>query len=89
MQMAILLAVINSIILLFLVYVYAKMAWRSRAVYSYGLLIFALLLLLQSATTAIGYATTAAYFGEEALPLMSVLQGFELAGLVVLVRITL
>ena len=89
MQMAIVLSVVNSLILLLLVYVYTKMASRTRATYSYGLLIFALLLLLQSVATAIGYTTQAAYFADEALPLMYILQGFELGGLLVLARITL
>jgi len=51
MDAAIGIAVINSIILLGLVYLYARIAVKSRAAYSFGLLFFAVMLLLQNLLT--------------------------------------
>lgn len=89
MQLAVALAGINSAILIVLLYVYGRIMFRTRAMYSVGLFIFAVLLLLQSLVTGIGYVTMASYFGDEALPMMSIVQGLELGGLIVLARITL
>jgi hypothetical protein len=89
MQLAVALAGINSVILIVLLYIYGRMMLRTKALYSAGLFVFALLLLLQSAITGIGYIMLSPYFADEALPLMSIVGGLELAGLVVLVRITL
>lgn len=89
MQLAVALAGINSAILIGLMYIFGRIMFRTRAMYSAGLFVFAVLLLLQSLVTGIGYVTMESYFGHEALPMMSIVQGLELAGLLVLARITL
>ena len=89
MQLAVALAGINSAILIVLLYIYGRIMFRTRAMYSVGLFVFAVLLLLQSLVTGIGYVAMESYFGDEALPMMSIVQGLELGGLIVLVRITL
>ncbi len=89
MQLAVAFAGINSLVLIVLLYIYGRMMFRTRAMYSVGLFVFAVLLLLQSLVTGIGYVIMAPYFRDEALPLMSVVGGLELAGLIVLARITL
>lgn len=89
LDLAIVLLGLNSAILIFLLYIYGKIALRTKASYSIGLFVFALLMLLQSAGTAVGYFVMAPYFGDEALPLMSVVASFELMGLAVLIKITL
>jgi len=88
MDAAIGIAVINSIILLGLVYLYAKIVVKSRAAYSFGLLFFAVMLLLQNLLTAFAYGTMSPLFGTDALPFLTVIGGTELAGLLGLLRMT-
>jgi hypothetical protein len=88
MGLAIGLATVNAIILLALIYLYARIALRTRAAFSVGLLIFGGLLLFQNLLTAIAYGAMWPFFGSEALPYLSAMGGAELAGLIVLLRIT-
>jgi len=88
MDAAIGIAVINSIILLGLVYLYARIAVKSRAAYSFGLLFFAVMLLLQNLLTAFAYGTMSPLFGTDALPFLTVIGGTELAGLLGLAKMT-
>ena len=88
MDVAIGIAGVNSAILLGLVYIYAKIAIRSRASYSFGLVFFASMLLLQNLLTAFAYGTMSPFFGEDALPYLSVIGGAELAGLLGLMKMT-
>lgn len=89
MMLAIGLASVNSIILFALIYLYARIAVRTRATYSIGLVIFGGLLLLHNLLTAVAYGTMSPLFGPDALPYLSAMGGAELAGLIVLLRITL
>jgi len=89
LELAILLAGANSVLLVILALVYARTAIRTRAAYPVGLLIFSLLLLFQSLGTAVGYFVNARYLADEAYPFMSIVGGFELAGLLALLRITI
>ena len=88
MYLAIGLATVNSAILIGLIYLYARISIRSRAAYSVGLAIFAGLLLVHNLLTAVAYGTMSPLFGSEALPYLSAMSGAELAGLLVLLRIT-
>jgi hypothetical protein len=88
MDVAIGVAAVNSAILLGLVYLYAKIAVRSRATYSFGLSFFAAMLLLQNLLTAFAYGTMSPLFGTDALPYLSVIGGTELAGLLALLKMT-
>lgn len=88
MYLAIGIAAINSAILLGLVYLYVRIAIRSRATYSFGLSFFAAMLLIQNLLTAFAYGTMSPLFGTDALPYLSVIGGTELAGLLVLLRLT-
>jgi hypothetical protein len=88
MYVAVGIAGINSVILVGLVYLYAKIAAKSRAAYSLGLCFFAAMLLLQNLLTAFAYETMSPLFGTDALPYLSVIGGTELAGLLGLLRMT-
>jgi len=88
MYVAIGIAGINSVILMGLVYLYAKIAIKSRAAYSFGLCFFAVMLLLQNLLTAFAYGMMSPLFGTDALPYLSVIGGTELAGLFGLLRMT-
>ena len=89
LSLAILLYAINSVLLAVLAYVYGRTALSTKARYPLGLFIFSILLLLQSAGTAATYLFLSPYFGEEAVPLMSLMAPLELAGVLALLRITL
>ena len=89
LSLAILLYVVNSILLTILAAIYGRTSLRTRAAYPVGLFFFATLLLVHSAGTAIGYFVNAPYFGDEALPFMSTVGVFELAGLLFFVKTTL
>jgi len=89
MEVAIIFSVLNSALLLVLLFIFVRIAIRSRAAHSVGLTFFALLLLANSALTAFSYATMAPFFGVEALPLLSSISVLEFVGLAVLLKITL
>jgi len=88
MYLAIGFACVNSAILLGLVFLYAKIFVRSRAFYAIGMSFFGMMLLLQNLLTAFAYGTMSPLFGPDALPYLSAIGGTELAGLVVLLRMT-
>jgi hypothetical protein len=89
MLAAIIFSLLNSGMLLVLLYVFARIAIRSRASHSIGLTFFALLLLANSALTAYSYATMAPFFGKDALPFLSTISVLEFVGLTALLKITL
>jgi len=88
MYAAIGLASVNSVILVGLLYLYARIFARSRASYSIGLTFFAGMLLLQNLLTAFAYGTMSPLFGSDALPYLSAIGAAELAGLLMLTKIT-
>jgi hypothetical protein len=89
MDLAIIFSSMNVIVVAFLLYLYARVAWRSRALYPGGLLVFAFLLLLQNAVTAYSYISMSPLFGEAVLPYLFTISILEFGGLLALARITL
>src|SRR5208283_4227545 len=89
MIVAILFSGFNAVLLVALLYFYARIAIRSRAAHSIGMMFFALLLLANSILTASSYAAMAPLFGTEALPYLSAIAVLEFFGLAVLLKITL
>ena len=80
---------VNAVLFSFLVYIYGRTAFSTRARYPLGLFVFSTLLLLHSAGTAAAYLFLVPYFGEEAVPYMSIMGSFEFIGVLALLRITL
>ena len=89
MELAILLAAGNSLILAGLLFIYAKIAVRTKATYSIGLAIFAFLLLLQNLVTIFSYAFMAPFFGAGALPYLFGMGALEFGSLLVLIKTAL
>jgi hypothetical protein len=89
MGLAVGLAIANSAILLGLMYLYSRIAARTKAAFSFGLLLFAGLLLLHNLLTVFAYAAMTPLFGADALPLLSGIGALEFGGLVVLLKLTL
>jgi hypothetical protein len=89
MDTAILFSGLNAALLAVLLYFYDRIAVRSRAAHSIGMMFFALLLLANSILTASSYAAMAPFFGAEALPYLSAISVLEFFGLAILLKITL
>ena len=89
MDVAVIFSFLNAVLLIGLLYLYAKIAFRSHASHSVGLMFFAVLLLANSVLTVYSYATMDRFFGKEALPYLSMTSVLEFVGLAVLLKITL
>ncbi len=88
MQIAVILSILNSAVLLLLLGLYAKMAVKTRAGYSVGLMIFAFFLLAQNIATVYSYVSMAPFFGSAAMPYLMTISALEFGGLIVLAKIT-
>lgn len=88
MGLAVGLALANSAILAGLIFLYSRIAVKTRATYSVGLAVFAGLLLLNNLLTVFAYVTMSPLFGVEALPYLSGIGALEFGGLLVLLKMT-
>jgi hypothetical protein len=88
MELAVILSILNSAVLVFLLGLYGRMAVKTRAGYSVGLVIFAAFLLAQNLGTVLSYVMMAPFFSSEALPFLTGISALESAGLIVLAKIT-
>ena len=88
MDVAVILSLLNSAVLVFLLGLYGRMALKTHAGYSIGLMIFASFLLAQNLATVLSYVMMAPFFGSEALPFLTGISALEAAGLIVLAKIT-
>ena len=89
MMATVALAAVNSIIVVVLLFLYGKIVLRTKAMYAAGLVFFAIMLLAHNAVTIYAYVAMALLFGAEAIPYLMGMSALELAGLIVLVWITL
>ena len=89
MDIATVFSSLNVAILLGLLYMYAKITLRSRALYPVGLVLFATLLLLQNLVTAYSYFVMTPFFGDAVLPYLATISILEFGGLVTLTRVSL
>jgi hypothetical protein len=88
LTLAVALYLVDAVFFAILSYAYAKTAFSTKAKYPMGLLVFSLLLLIQSAGTALTYYSFSGYLGD-ASPFMSLMGTMELVGVAVLAKITL
>ncbi len=89
MVVATALAGLNIAVIAALLYVYGRIALKSRSATSFGLIVFASLLLAHNLLTVFAYVTMAPLFGTEALPFLSGIAVLELGAVLVLLKITL
>ena len=89
MDLAVLLASVNSLLLVGLVLLYVRIAVRSRAVYPAGLVIFAAFLLLHNLLTVYSYVSMTPLFAEATLPYLFSIGLFETVGITALLKVTL
>jgi hypothetical protein len=88
LELTVMLAIINSILLVILVSVYGRTTIRTRAIYPAGFLVFSVLMLIQRALNALGYSLNPSSIGDEAYPSTSIVGILELGGLPTHPRIT-
>jgi hypothetical protein len=88
MDLALIFAVLNAIVLIVLLAIYGRIAFKSKAAYSVGLVVFAVFLLGQNLMTVFAYVTMDQFFGSGALPALSGISALEFVGLLVLAKIT-
>ena len=89
MLVTVVLASVNSILLVALLFLYGKIVLRTRASYAIGLMIFALLLLGHNLLAIFAYVDMEPFFGSVALPYLSGIAALELGGILVLLKVTL
>jgi len=79
----------NVAVLIGLIILYGRTYSSSRAHFTLGLIFFASLLLIQNAIGIYSYITMAPFFAEAILPYLLAINIAELAGLSVLLKVTL
>jgi hypothetical protein len=89
MDLAAIFSSLNIVVLVVLLYLYARITMRSKAVYTVGLLVFATLLLLQNVLTAYSFVVMTPFFGDTVLPYLLAISVFEFGGLLALTKVTL
>jgi hypothetical protein len=89
MDVALVFSGMNSAVLVALVFLYGRMALKSRAVQSFALIVFALFLLAQNLLTIYAYDSMAPLFGTETVPYLTAIAGSQFVALSVLLRFTI
>jgi hypothetical protein len=88
-EMAVFFSFLNAVILLGLIYLYARILLKTHARYTFGLIIFAGLLLIHNLVTLSSYVFMIEFYSRPLYPVIDLITVFEFAALVVLLRVTL
>ena len=87
--MATLFSFLNTALLLGLLYLYARILVKTHAKYTFGLIIFAALLLIQNLITMSSYIFMIEFYSWQLYPVLDLIAVFEFAGLIALLKVTL
>jgi len=82
-------AALNVVVLIGLLYIYARLALRAHAAYTYGLMIFSGLLLGQNSLMVYVCGVLTNFYSWKLYPFFDALTVLEFVGLLALLRITL
>ena len=88
-EMTVFFSFLNAAILLGLLYVYARILMKTHARYTFGLIIFAGLLLLQNAVTLSSYLFMIEFYSWQLYPVIDMISVIEFAALPALLKVTL
>lgn len=88
MDLAMIFSGLNVVVLIALLFIYGKLALRSRALLSAVLVIFALVLISQNLLTLFAYYTMEPLFGTETMPFLSATSVLQFAAYALLLRFT-
>jgi len=89
MEVALVFSGMNVAVLIALIFLYGRMAIKSRAVLSFALIVFALFLLVQNVITMYAYDDMAPLFGAETVPYLTAIAASQFVALAVLLKFTL
>jgi hypothetical protein len=89
MDVALIFSGLNVVVLLGLIYLYARIAIHNRAALSVGLVVFALILLAQNALTLFAYYAMEPLFGAETLPILSTAATLQFVAYAILLKLTM
>ena len=88
-EMAVFFSFLNAALLLGLLYVYVRILLRTHARYTFGLIIFAGLLLTQNLVTLASYLFMIQFYSSQLYPVIDMITMFEFGALVALFKVTL
>jgi hypothetical protein len=89
MDVALLFSGLNCVVLVALVFLYGRIAVKSRAVLSFALIVFAFFLLAQNLLTIYAYDSMAPLFGAQTVPFLSAIAASQFVALAALLKFTL
>jgi hypothetical protein len=89
MNVSTVISVLNVVVLLTLLVIYAKVYTKSRAAFTIGLMFFTVMLMLHNLIAIYAYLAMAPLYSDELLPYFVAIHIAELVGIVALLRITL
>ena len=89
MDLAVLASYVNIVLLATLLYIFVKTFRKTRAIFTVGLIVFSVLFLIQNGVAIYSYITMAPLFAEGVLPYLFVTGLSQLAGLLVLLKISI
>ena len=78
----------NVILLIGLIYLYARIVMKTHAGYSAGLLIFAVLLLFHNIVTLFGYTVMGTLYNDQLYPFLVAITVCEFGALLALLKVT-
>jgi hypothetical protein len=88
-EMALFFSFLNAALLLGLLWVYVRILLKTHASYTFGLIIFAGLLLIQNIITLSSYLFMIEFYSAQLYPMIDVIAVFEFAALLALLKVTL
>ncbi len=89
MDLAVLASSVNIVLLATLLYIFVKTFRKTRAIFTVGLIVFSVLFLIQNGVAIYSYVAMAPLFAEGVLPYLFVTVLSQLAGLLVLLKISI
>jgi hypothetical protein len=81
-------SMINTVILVVLLFMYANIYGKTRAIFTIGLMVFAGMLMLHNIIAIYGYFVMAPLYSDDLLPYFVGIHIAELAGLIALLKVT-
>ena len=89
MDVSSIVSMVNTVILVVLLAMYANIYRRTRATFTIGLIVFAGMLMLHNIITIYGYFAMAPLYSDDLLPYFAGIHIAELVGLIALLKVTI
>ena len=89
MDVSSIVSMVNTVILVVLLAMYANIYRRTRATFTIGLIVFAGMLMLHNIIAIYGYFAMAPLYSDDLLPYFAGIHIAELAGLIALLKVTI